>query len=73
MSVNTNDVKQFVTVCGLRSDTKHSSFILFSMNAGWGFKVTTVSQKNVPPSQLAIIFTYTVRLRQFLAQLLPRK
>jgi len=24
-----------------------------------------VSQKNVPPLQLAIIFTYTVRLRQF--------
>jgi len=33
----------------------------------------TVSQKNVPPLQLAIIFTYTVRLRQFLAQMLPRK
>jgi len=33
----------------------------------------TVSQKNVPPIQLAIIFTYTVRLRQFLAQMLPRK
>jgi len=32
-----------------------------------------VSQKNVPPLQLAIIFTYTVRLRQFLAQMLPRK
>jgi len=29
--------------------------------------------KNVPPVQLAIIFTYTVRLRQFLAQMLPRK
>jgi len=35
----------------------------------------TVSQKNVPlpPLQLVIIFTYTVRLRQFLAQMLPRK
>jgi len=32
----------------------------------------TVSQKNVPPLQLAVIFTYTVRLRQFLAQMLPR-
>jgi len=29
--------------------------------------------KNVPPLQLAIIFTYTVRLRQFLAQMLPSK
>jgi len=29
--------------------------------------------KNVPPLQLAIIFTYTVRLQQFLAQMLPRK
>jgi len=29
--------------------------------------------KNVPPLQLAIIFTYTVRLRQFLAPMLPRK
>jgi len=29
--------------------------------------------KNVPPLQLAIIFTYTVSLRQFLAQMLPRK
>jgi len=29
--------------------------------------------KNVPPLQPAIIFTYTVRLRQFLAQMLPRK
>ena len=28
---------------------------------------------NVPPLQLAIIFTYTVRLRQFLTQKLPRK
>jgi len=26
-----------------------------------------VSQKSVPPLLLAIIFTYTVRLRQFLA------
>jgi len=32
-----------------------------------------VSQKNVPALQLAVIFTYTVRLRQFLAQMLPRK
>jgi len=32
-----------------------------------------VSQKNVPPLQLAIIFTYTARLRQFLAQMLQRK
>jgi len=32
----------------------------------------TVSQKNVPPLQLTVIFTYTVRLRQFLAQMLPR-
>jgi len=31
-----------------------------------------VSQKNVPPLQLAVIFIYTVRLRQFLAQMLPR-
>jgi len=29
--------------------------------------------KNVPPLQLAIIFTYTARLRQFLAQMLLRK
>jgi len=29
--------------------------------------------KNVPPLQLAVVFTYTVRLRQFLAQMLPRK
>jgi len=29
--------------------------------------------KNVPPLQLAIIVTYTIRLRQFLAQMLPRK
>jgi len=28
---------------------------------------------NRPPLQLAIIFTYTARLRQFLAQMLPRK
>jgi len=35
--------------------------------------IYTVSQKNVPPLQLAIIFTYIVRLRQFLAQMLPRK
>ena len=33
----------------------------------------TASQKNVPPLQLAIIFTYAVRLQQFLAQMLPRK
>ena len=33
----------------------------------------TVSQKNVPPLQLAIIFTCTVRLRQFLAQMLLSK
>jgi len=32
-----------------------------------------VSRKNVPPLQLAVIFTYRVRLRQFLAQMLPRK
>jgi len=32
-----------------------------------------VSQKNVPPLQLAVIFTYTVSLRQFLAQMLRRK
>ena len=32
----------------------------------------TVS-KNVPPLQLAIIFTYTVRLQHSLAQMLPRK
>jgi len=31
-----------------------------------------VAQK-VPPLQLAVIFTYTVRLLQFLAQMLPRK
>jgi len=29
--------------------------------------ITTPCLKNVPPLQLAIIFTYTVRLRQFLA------
>jgi len=29
--------------------------------------------KKAPPLQLAIIFTYTIRLRQFLAQMLPRK
>jgi len=29
--------------------------------------------KNVPLLQVAIIFTYTVRLQQFLAQMLPRK
>ena len=34
---------------------------------------TTLCLKNVPSLQLAIIFTYTVRLRQFLAQMLPRK
>jgi len=33
----------------------------------------TVSQKNVSPLQLAIIFTYTVQLRQFLALMLPRE
>ena len=27
-------------------------------------EIYTVSQKNVPPLQLAIIFTYTVRLQQ---------
>jgi len=32
-----------------------------------------VSKKNVPPLQLAIIFTYTVRLWQFLAEMLPKK
>jgi len=35
-------------------------------------KIHRVS-KNVPTLQLAIIVTYTVRLRQFLAQMLPRK
>jgi len=35
--------------------------------------IYTVSLKNVPPLQLAIIFTCTVRLQQFLAQMLPRK
>jgi len=35
--------------------------------------IYTVSQKNVPPLELAIIFTYTVRLRQFLAQMLLSK
>jgi len=39
----------------------------------WYSPIYTVSQKNVPPLELAIIFTYTVRLRQFLAQMLPRK
>jgi len=34
---------------------------------------TTLCLKKVPPLQLAVIFTYTVRLRQFLAQMLPRK
>jgi len=34
---------------------------------------TTLCLKNVPPLQLALIFTYTVRMRQFLAQMLPRK
>jgi len=34
---------------------------------------TLCLKKNVPPLQLAIIFTYTVRLRQFLAQMLPTK
>jgi len=36
------------------------------------FELHSVS-KNIPPLQLAIIFTYTVRLRQFVAQMLPRK
>ena len=35
--------------------------------------IYTVSQKNVPPLQLAVILTYTVQLQQFLAQILPRK
>jgi len=48
------------------------------INMGWKFRggwvpIYTVSQKNVPPLQLAIMFTYTVRLRQLLAQMLPRK
>ena len=34
---------------------------------------TLCLKENVPPLQLAIIFTYTVRLGQFLAQMLPRK
>jgi len=34
---------------------------------------TPCLKKSVPPLQLAIIFTYTVSLRQFLAQMLPRK
>jgi len=33
----------------------------------------TLCLKNVPLIQLAVIFTYTVLLRQFLAQMLPRK
>ena len=45
------------------------SVIIVSDNS---LKLHCVS-KNVPPLQLAIIFTYTVRLRQFLAQMLPRK
>ena len=35
--------------------------------------IYTLCLENVPPLQLAIIFTYTVRLRQFLAQIFPRK
>ena len=39
----------------------------------WGLeKLKLHCLKNVPPLQLAIIFTYTARLRQFLAQMLPR-
>jgi len=38
----------------------------------FGGNVHCVS-KNVPPLQLAVIFTYTARLRKFLAQMLPRK
>jgi len=37
------------------------------------FGLYTVSQKNVPPLQLAVIFTFTVRLQHFLAQMLPKK
>jgi len=33
---------------------------------------STLCLKNVPPLQLAIIFTYTVWLRKFLAQMLRR-
>jgi len=36
-------------------------------------KKNYTSLKNVQPWQLAIFFTYTVRLRQYLAQMLPRK
>jgi len=41
------------------------------MMSTWGkgaIYIHNVSQKNVPPLQLAIIFTYTVRLRQFFAK-----
>jgi len=46
-----------------------------SKSCGWLLSCsnTLCLKKNVPPLQLAIIFTYTVRLRQFLAEMLPRK
>ena len=48
----------------------------FWANASYCANILTLIHcvsKNVPPLQLAIIFTYAVRLQQFLAQMLPRK
>jgi len=42
-------------------------------NVHVNFTIVHCVSKNVPPLQLAVIFTYTVRLWQFLAQMLPRK
>jgi len=47
--------------------------VLGARNWVYRLLITLCLKKNVPPLQLAIIFTYTVRLRQFLAQMLPRK
>ena len=52
----------------------HTDPLIISMMHGVKLLIYTMSQKkNVPPLQLAIIFIYIVRLRQFLAQMLPRK
>jgi len=50
----------------------------YSCNVNYEMDITMWNSKrnytvNRPPLQLAIIFTYTARLRQFLAQMLPRK
>ena len=60
---------------GLEINTSLVLVFVQRLRIVWQFSETiyTLSQKNVPPLQLAIIFTYTVRLRQFLAQMLPKK